>query len=160
MVKCGQWIAAQEQGRAAARTLLAGDEPMPALSLLPRYWSHQMGLRIEVCGELDERAEVEITEARPGRRLPARYGVVATYYRDGRLVGTSAVNAPRPFTTLARTMLLDEPPITMVAGGTSRELRDLGVTTPLALPSSPNTRWYPDGMPRQRTGGRRLAPVG
>jgi NADPH-dependent 2,4-dienoyl-CoA reductase/sulfur reductase-like enzyme len=173
MVKCGQWIAAQEQGRHAAQTLLAGEQPVPALSLLPRYWSHQMGLRIEVCGELDETADVEVTELRRGRKLPARSGVIATYFRNGHLVGAAAVNAPRPFTTLAREMLQDEPPLMMVSGGTSREERDLGVTQ-YALPSQPSEpRWYPEDerypeypderwysderVPQQRTSSQRSA---
>jgi NADPH-dependent 2,4-dienoyl-CoA reductase/sulfur reductase-like enzyme len=107
--RCGQWIAAQEMGQGAARTLLAGDRPAPAVSLLPRYWSSQLGLRIQVAGDLDPKADIDVGEMRPGRRDAAMSGVMATYHRQNRLVGAVAVNAPRAFTNLARMMLLDEP---------------------------------------------------
>jgi NADPH-dependent 2,4-dienoyl-CoA reductase/sulfur reductase-like enzyme len=113
--RCGQWIAAQEMGQTAARTLLAGDAPSPAASLLPRYWSSQLGLRIQVAGDLDAKADIEVSEMHPGRKDAAMSGVLATYHRDGRLVGVVAVNAPRAFTNLARVMLLDEPEVPMVA---------------------------------------------
>lgn len=119
--RCGQWIAAQEQGQAAARSLLAGVRPAPAAALLPRYWSHQLGLRIEVCGELDPGAEVSVAERRPGSRNTAKSGVLATYHRGDRLVGAVAVNAPRAFTTMARMMLLDEPELSPVAHQHSAE---------------------------------------
>src|SRR5262245_61411834 len=35
----GQWIAAVEQGQAAARALLAGDREVPPVGVVPRYWS-------------------------------------------------------------------------------------------------------------------------
>ena len=105
--RVGQWIMAVEQGRAAARTLLAGDYA-PPVSLLPRFWSDQNGLRIEVCGRLSDRADVHVTELRPRRRDTARAGVVADYVEDGRLAGVVAVNAPRAFTVACRT-LLNEP---------------------------------------------------
>ena len=105
--RVGQWIMAVEQGRAAARTLLTGDYA-PPVSLLPRFWSEQNGLRIEVCGRLSDQADVHVTELRPRRRDTARAGVVADYVEDGRLVGVVAVNAPRAFTVACRT-LLNEP---------------------------------------------------
>ena len=105
--RVGQWIMAVEQGRAAARTLLAGDYA-PPVSLLPRFWSDQNGLRIEVCGRLSDQADVHVTELRPRRRDTARAGVVADYVEDGRLAGVVAVNAPRAFTVACRT-LLNEP---------------------------------------------------
>jgi len=102
--RVGQWIMAVEQGRAAARTLLASDYA-PPVSLLPRFWSEQNGLRIEVCGRLSDQADVHVTELRPRRRDTARAGVVADYVEDGRLVGVVAVNAPRAFTVACRTLL-------------------------------------------------------
>jgi hypothetical protein len=99
---------AVEQGRAAARTLLAGDRPAPPVSLLPRFWSDQNGLRIQVCGRLSDQADVHLTELRPRRRDPARAGVVAGYVQGGRLAGVVAVNAPRAFNVACRT-LLSEP---------------------------------------------------
>ncbi len=102
--RCDQWIAALEQGQAAARTLLAGQRPAPAAPLQPRYWSDLFGLRIQVCGRLDGADDIEVTELRPGRRDIARGGMVAVHLRDGVARGVVAVNAPRQFTTLAREM--------------------------------------------------------
>ena len=112
--KVGQWIAAQEQGIGAARTLLAGGRPVPAVSILPRFWTHQGGLRIEVCGEVDPKADIEVHELRPGKKDPAKAGVLATYTRKGKLIGSVAVNAPRLFTNTARMMRLDEPSVTVL----------------------------------------------
>jgi NADPH-dependent 2,4-dienoyl-CoA reductase/sulfur reductase-like enzyme len=107
MTRTGQWIAALEQGQAAARTLLSGPDAAPA-TLLPRFWSDQLGLRIQVCGRLDFPGEVGLTELRPGRKHTARAGVVASYSHNGRLTGVVAVNAPRAFTVASR-MLAAEP---------------------------------------------------
>lgn len=103
--RCGQWIAAMEQGRAAATALLAGDRPVPPATVVPRFWSEQFGLRIQVCGELPADAEVDITRVRLGRRDVARGGVLVGYHQSGRPVGLVAVNATRMFTTAARMML-------------------------------------------------------
>ncbi|RKR90992.1 NAD/ferredoxin-dependent reductase-like protein [Micromonospora pisi] len=103
--RCAQWIAALQQGRAAAHTLLAGDREVPPVTVVPRFWSDQYGLRIQVCGELPEHAEVMVTELRPGRRDVARAGVLVGYHDDGRLVGLVAVNAPHAFTSITRSML-------------------------------------------------------
>jgi NADPH-dependent 2,4-dienoyl-CoA reductase/sulfur reductase-like enzyme len=108
--RVGQWIMAVEQGRAAARTLLAGDYA-PPVSLLPRFWSDQNGLRIQVCGRLSDWADVHVTELRPRRRDKARAGVVADYVEDGRLAGVVAVNAPRAFTVACRTLLNEPAPV-------------------------------------------------
>lgn len=105
--RVGQWIAALELGQAAARTLLSGPDAAPA-TLLPRFWSDQLGLRIQVCGRLDYPGEVGLTELRPGRKHTARAGVVASYSHRGRLTGVVAVNAPRAFTVASR-MLAAEP---------------------------------------------------
>lgn len=106
--RVGQWISAVEQGQGAARTLLAGDREAPPVALLPRFWSDQNGLRIQVCGRLDRSAEVVLTELRPRRRDTARAGVVASYVERGRVAGVVAVNAPRAFAVACR-MLLAEP---------------------------------------------------
>ncbi len=67
--RAAHWIAALEQGGAAARTLLHGRnaEPFPSL---PLFWSEQRGLRIQICGEIDARAEVEITGRGRGVATP------------------------------------------------------------------------------------------
>ena len=105
--RCEHWIGALEQGRGAARTLLAtaDDEDAPAVTVIPRFWSDQFGLRIQVCGELPPDGEVAISELRRGRRDVARAGVVVGYHRDDRLVGLVAINASHAFTSIARSML-------------------------------------------------------
>lgn len=108
-VRCGQWIAAMEQGRAAAAALLAGDRPTPPATLLPRFWSQQGDLRIQACGTIHPRADVAVTRLRPGRRDAARSGVLASFYREGLMVGLVAVNAPHAFSASARTLLQDVP---------------------------------------------------
>jgi NADPH-dependent 2,4-dienoyl-CoA reductase/sulfur reductase-like enzyme len=105
----GQWISAMEQGRAAANTLLADDDGyLSPVTVVPRFWSQQLGLRIQVCGDLPADADVLLTEMRPDRRDVARAGVLASYYDDGRLTGLVAVNAARAFTTTARAMILND----------------------------------------------------
>jgi NADPH-dependent 2,4-dienoyl-CoA reductase/sulfur reductase-like enzyme len=108
--RTGQWIAAIEHGRAAAQALLAGpDVDLPPVTILPRFWSQQAGLRIQACGELLPTADVSITEMRPHRRDVAAAGMLVSYYDDSRLVGLVAVNAPHPFTSMTRMMLNDVP---------------------------------------------------
>jgi NADPH-dependent 2,4-dienoyl-CoA reductase/sulfur reductase-like enzyme len=116
--RVGQWIAAIEQGRAAAQTLLAGDRPVPPVTLLPRFWSMQGDLRIQACGRVDYRSEVSITQMRPGRRDTARSGLLASFHRDGRVVGLVAVNAPQAFTASTRAMLEEVPPDVISTGRT------------------------------------------
>jgi NADPH-dependent 2,4-dienoyl-CoA reductase/sulfur reductase-like enzyme len=122
--RCGQWIAALELGHIAARTLLAGDGPADPAAILPRYWSDQFGLRLQVCGQLPEDAEITITQLRPRRRDVARTGVLVGYSHSGQLVGLVAVNAPYAFTTIARAMLAAPygvvPADITVAAGTAR----------------------------------------
>jgi len=103
--RCGQWIAAWELGRGAARTLLAGDAGAPPVTPLPRFWSDQFGLKIQVSGAMLPEADIFLTEMRPGRRDMARAGILASYVHEGRLVGVVAVNAPRAFTSVTRAML-------------------------------------------------------
>jgi NADPH-dependent 2,4-dienoyl-CoA reductase/sulfur reductase-like enzyme len=107
--RCGQWIAAMEQGRAAAMALLSGERPVPPVTLLPRFWSQQGDLRIQGCGQIDPRAEITLTRLRPGRPDAARSGVLAGFHRGGRMVGLVAVNAPHGFTTSTRALLEDVP---------------------------------------------------
>jgi NADPH-dependent 2,4-dienoyl-CoA reductase/sulfur reductase-like enzyme len=103
--RCGQWIAALEQGQVAARTLLAGDHPAAPAAILPRYWSDQFGLRIQVVGQLPVESEVTLTQLRPNRRDVARSGVLVSYTDQGVLVGMVAVNAPHAFTAITRAMM-------------------------------------------------------
>lgn len=107
--RCGQWIAALEQGMAAARTLLAGDAPVEPATLLPRYWSSQLGLRLQVCGDIGPNTEIRRLERKPGSRHAAKTGVLDCHYRGSRLVGTVAVNAPTEFVEVARGLLANKP---------------------------------------------------
>jgi NADPH-dependent 2,4-dienoyl-CoA reductase/sulfur reductase-like enzyme len=107
--RCGQWIAAMEQGRAAAATLLAGDRPVPPATLLPRFWSQQGDLRIQAAGLIDPTAHVAVTRLRPHRTDAARSGVLATYYKNNVMCGLVAVNAPHAFTGTTRVLLHDIP---------------------------------------------------
>lgn len=103
--RCGQWIAALEHGQAAARTLLAGDNPAPPAAILPRYWSDQFGLRIQVVGQLPRDGEVSMTKLRPHRRDVARSGLLVSYSEQGALAGMVAVNAPHVFTAITRAIM-------------------------------------------------------
>ena len=118
----GQWIMALEMGRAAAAQLLAGDYPLRPVALVPRFWSEQFGLRIQVCGQVpaDGTAETTLTRMRPGRKDSARAGVMVGYYRDGVQIGLVAVNAMRAFTTSARMMLAAPTQLVEVTGGRER----------------------------------------
>jgi hypothetical protein len=96
---------------------------------MPRFWSEQFGLRIQVCGQTPSEAEVMITEMRPGRPDIARAGVLVTYQMDGVPIGIAAVNAPGPFTPMARAMLanagptVSSAPITAPAARTTADPR-------------------------------------
>jgi NADPH-dependent 2,4-dienoyl-CoA reductase/sulfur reductase-like enzyme len=105
--RVGQWIMALEQGRAAAAALLRSDHPTRPAALVPRYWSEQFGLRIQVCGEVqaDGGAEMTVSRQRPGRKDTAKAGVLIGYHRNGEQIGVVGVNAVRAFTTTARMML-------------------------------------------------------
>jgi NADPH-dependent 2,4-dienoyl-CoA reductase/sulfur reductase-like enzyme len=104
-MRSGHWISALEQGRAAARSLLAVDHPAPPLALVPRFWSEQGELRIQGCGDRPADAEEEITLVRPGRFDTARAGVLISHAREGRLVGMVAINAPHAFAEGMRALL-------------------------------------------------------
>jgi len=105
-MRVGQWIAALEMGRAAARTLLADPGAhLEPVTHLPRFWSDQFGLRIQVCGQLPAEADVALSEMRPGRKDIARAGVLLGYQHEDRMVGLVGVNAPHAFTSMARSMI-------------------------------------------------------
>ncbi len=105
--RIGQWIAALEHGRAAAHTLLALDEDVPPVTVLPRYWSEQFGLRVQVAGVMPSDADISVTNLRPGRRENIRSGALVSYYQDGRVVGLVGVNAMAPFNSLTRALLVN-----------------------------------------------------
>jgi len=135
--RVGQWIAALEQGQQAARSLLAGDASTNPAILLPRYWSQQLGLRIQVCGDISDESDVRRLERRPGHKKIARNGVLTCHYRGRDLVGVVAINAPTEFVTVAREMLYAKPrfelsaprrPVQVPTGILSRDGRRLAAT--------------------------------
>jgi NADPH-dependent 2,4-dienoyl-CoA reductase/sulfur reductase-like enzyme len=128
--RVGQWITALEHGKAAARTLLSKGHPVEPVTHMPRFWSEQFGLRIQVCGQTPSEAEIMITEMRPGRPDIARAGVLVTYQQDGVPIGIAAVNAPGPFTPMARAMLANAGPTVSSAP----------ITAPAAATADPRRR--------------------
>lgn len=136
--RAAHWIAALEQGRAAARTLLHGRNAEP-FTLLPLFWSDQLGLRIQICGEIDARADVEITEMRPWRRNTARAGVLATYRLGGRTIGVAGINAPRAFTAAAQALRQQRrrPPAPVSAPRPRHLARPVPAVAPAAAPAPP-----------------------
>jgi NADPH-dependent 2,4-dienoyl-CoA reductase/sulfur reductase-like enzyme len=153
--RCGQWIAALEQGRAAAKTLMNGAYWVPPVTLLPRFWSDQFGLRIQVCGDQPKDAVVTVTEMRPGRRDIARAGVLVSYMVEGRLVGVVSVNAAKAFTAMTRALMINNymieqpmpmspaiptpvpmPPAAAMAGRMAHPMSGVPMSPPMAHPMS------------------------
>lgn len=87
------WSMPTDTARRAAATLvalLAGAEPDPAPFLpIPSFWSDQLDLRLQSFGSPALADEVRLEEGDPDR--PAG-GLLATYHRGDRHVGTLAVN--------------------------------------------------------------------
>ncbi|HVT69044.1 MAG TPA: FAD-dependent oxidoreductase [Trebonia sp.] len=89
------WSMPTETARRAAATLharLEGNavDPRP-FRPLPYFWSDQGELRLQSFGTLELADDVELTEGDPDR---PEGGLLATYRRAGRLVGSLAVNLP------------------------------------------------------------------
>jgi NADPH-dependent 2,4-dienoyl-CoA reductase/sulfur reductase-like enzyme len=147
--RVGQWITALEQGRAAARSLLLGEHSAPPFTHVPRFWSEQFGLRIQVCGVLPAEAEVTLTEQHPGSRRRLRSGLTVEYRVDRELAGLVSVNDPQAFTALTRTMLASAGPRVAVpqAPAFTDVLTPPGIDLPVAVngtpppPSGPGSGW-------------------
>jgi NADPH-dependent 2,4-dienoyl-CoA reductase/sulfur reductase-like enzyme len=89
------WSMPTDTARQAAATLharLAGDpvDPQPFCPL-PYFWSDQGDLRLQSFGAPQLAGDVVVAEGDPGE---LSRGLLATYHRDGRLVGSLAVNLP------------------------------------------------------------------
>ena len=110
-VRIGQWITAWEHGHAAARSLLAGSGPVPPVTHVPRFWSEQFGLRIQVCGTIPQHGEAHVSHLNPRRRDTARAGLLVTYFGDAGIEAVVAVNAVRCFTPVARGILAAQGPV-------------------------------------------------
>ncbi|MFF0133423.1 NAD(P)/FAD-dependent oxidoreductase [Streptomyces mirabilis] len=107
------WINAIEMGRHAAEALLAGPENSAPFTPVPRFWSHQHGVRIQSVGMPALGTDLTILDGDPARRR-----TVAGYTRPGPdgtplLVGAVALDSPR--TLLAHRHRIGHP-LTAVPG--------------------------------------------
>ncbi len=84
------WTHAVEQGEAAARRLLAGDEAAVPYAPAPFVWSDQYDLKIQAAGAISPVDEMHIAH---GSLAERRF--VALFGRGGRLVGALAFNQVR-----------------------------------------------------------------
>ena len=87
------WSNPSDTAKRAAATLaglFAGGQPGVApFAPLPSFWSDQFDLRFQSFGSLSLADEVRVKEGDPHR---LSNGVLATYHRSGRLVGTLTIN--------------------------------------------------------------------
>jgi hypothetical protein len=89
------WINAIEMGRHAADALLQGPQDATPFTPVPRFWSHQHGVRIQSVGMPTLGTDMTILDGDPARRR-----TVAGYTRPGHdgtpvLVGAVALDSPR-----------------------------------------------------------------
>jgi NADPH-dependent 2,4-dienoyl-CoA reductase/sulfur reductase-like enzyme len=82
------WINASEMGRAAAASLLAGPVDALPFTPLPRFWSEQYGVRLQVAGMPTLGKETIRLAGRPSRPK------VLGHLRNGRLIGVTAWDSP------------------------------------------------------------------
>jgi NADPH-dependent 2,4-dienoyl-CoA reductase/sulfur reductase-like enzyme len=84
------WINAVEMGRHAAENLLVGREKATPFTPIPRVWSGQYGVRLQIAGIPSlGKDTVHLADGTPG--TPG----VTGYVRDGKLVGVSGWDTPR-----------------------------------------------------------------
>jgi 3-phenylpropionate/trans-cinnamate dioxygenase ferredoxin reductase subunit len=93
------WTHATEQPKTAVRTLLSGT-PAAAPSVPPYFWSDQYQARIQLAGHVGPDDEPRIVEGDVDSR-----SFVAVYRRAGHEVAVLAVNQPKLFNRLRRTLL-------------------------------------------------------
>ncbi|MFJ1761651.1 NAD(P)/FAD-dependent oxidoreductase [Amycolatopsis sp. NPDC088138] len=83
------WLNAVEMSRAAAANLLAGPQGSPAFTPVPRYWSEQHGVRIQVAGRPMLGTDTVLLESpAPGTRP------ITGFVRGGELVGLIGLDSP------------------------------------------------------------------
>ncbi|WP_181776510.1 NAD(P)/FAD-dependent oxidoreductase [Amycolatopsis pittospori] len=95
-IRAEHWTAANEQAGVAVANLLAGST-VTHFARHGYFWSDQYGRRIQFAGVATE--DVRIVE---GDVASKRF--VATYHRDDALTGVFAMDSPRPFTRLRRSL--------------------------------------------------------
>ncbi|QJY49931.1 NAD(P)/FAD-dependent oxidoreductase [Pseudonocardia broussonetiae] len=96
------WNSALEQGRAAARTLVDGDDA-PALVPSPYFWTEQFGLTVRICGELPARGTPALL-----RGGPPSDGALLRWSDAGGGATAAAVNTRMPIARL-RALTRPEP---------------------------------------------------
>ncbi|WP_410575684.1 NAD(P)/FAD-dependent oxidoreductase [Amycolatopsis sp. cmx-4-61] len=83
------WLNAVEMSRAAAENLLTGPQGSRAYTPVPRYWSEQHGVRIQVAGRPSLATDTVLLESPvPGTRP------ITGFVRHGRLVGLIGLDSP------------------------------------------------------------------
>ncbi|MFC3451116.1 NAD(P)/FAD-dependent oxidoreductase [Amycolatopsis speibonae] len=95
-VRAEHWTAAGEQAGVAVANLLAG-ATVTHFARHGYFWSDQYGRRLQFAGVATE--DVRIVE---GDVASKRF--VATYHREDVLTGVFAIDSPRPFTRLRRSL--------------------------------------------------------
>jgi NADPH-dependent 2,4-dienoyl-CoA reductase/sulfur reductase-like enzyme len=98
-VRNEHWTNALQQPARAARTLLAMAPAAGSRGLLPCFWSHQYGALIQFAGHRRDGDRVRIIEGDAAQR-----SFVAVYERSGDPTAVLAMNQPRPFTRLRRSL--------------------------------------------------------
>ncbi|MEY9930775.1 3-phenylpropionate/trans-cinnamate dioxygenase ferredoxin reductase subunit [Catenulispora sp. GP43] len=93
------WTHATEQPKTAVRTLLSGTSAAPP-PVPPYFWSDQYHARIQLAGHVSPGDEPRVVEGDVDSR-----SFVAVYRRDGHEVAVLAVNQPKMFNRLRRTLL-------------------------------------------------------
>ncbi|MFD9964998.1 NAD(P)/FAD-dependent oxidoreductase [Amycolatopsis sp. NPDC058986] len=83
------WLNAVEMGRAAAENLLAGPRDAAPFTPVPRYWSEQHGVRIQIAGTPMRGTDTVLLES----PVPAGRPVTG-FVRGGRLVGVIGLDSP------------------------------------------------------------------
>ncbi|WP_043288950.1 NAD(P)/FAD-dependent oxidoreductase [Paraburkholderia oxyphila] len=98
VMRAEQWLVAADQGRHAARNLLAGPGRASPFSTVPYFWSDQYGCRIQAAGRTDM-GEL-VTLAGDAQQRP----FVGAFRYGSRLTGVVAINAPKVFAVLRRSL--------------------------------------------------------
>ncbi|MEU8636760.1 FAD-dependent oxidoreductase [Amycolatopsis sp. NPDC048633] len=83
------WLNAVEMSRTAAENLLSGPSCSPAYTPVPRYWSEQHGVRIQVAGRPMLGSDTVLLESPVSGTRP-----ITGFVRDGGLVGLIGLDSP------------------------------------------------------------------
>jgi hypothetical protein len=106
------WSMPGDTAKRAAATLHAalagtqGGDPAP-FAPLPSFWTDQLDLRLWSYGSPALSDEARVAEGDPGDPLA---GLIVTYHRDGRPIGTVTLNTPPKRHRELREALLKEKP--------------------------------------------------